>query len=129
MIHKHVAIKFLNNTISLWILRRDLFILIIILLVRNIHTYIIVQDYDLASCTTFVVCVNLRHAWQDQRFQVNSEWQTFKKHFMAILFILRIFVLNRLRVNRRRNIFSYFFDLWSGLWIVALHLISQHNTH
>ena len=31
------------------------------------------QDYDLASHTTYVVCVNFIHKWRDIQFKVDSE--------------------------------------------------------
>ena len=52
------------------------------------------QDYDLASHTTHVVCVNLIH-------ELNAD---FEKLFMGI-FPLRVFVRYLLGGSRQRNIF------------------------
>ena len=43
------------------------------------------QYYDIASHTSHVVCFNFINAWQDLPFKIESEWQIFKKLFMAIL--------------------------------------------
>ena len=53
-----------------------------------LHTYIrnwslqpFSQDSDLASHTTYVVCVNFIHEWRDLHFNVDSERQIFEKLF------------------------------------------------
>ena len=43
------------------------------------------QDYDLASYTTYVVCVNFIHEWQDLQFKENSERQIFENLFSEFL--------------------------------------------
>ena len=65
------------------------------------------QDYDIASHTTYIVCFNFIHLWQDLQFKFDSERQTFGKLVMAILFTLRGFARNPLRESRRRNMISY----------------------
>ena len=40
-----------------------------------------------------------------------------------------VFASNLLRGNRRRNIFCFCFDVWSGTRTLALYLISQHTTY
>ena len=53
----------------------------------NIHTYIIghynpsVRIIDLVSPTTYFVCVNFIHNWQDLQFNVDSERQIFLRNF------------------------------------------------
>ena len=72
---------------------------------RGLHTYTyIIGHYnpsvsiiDLASHTTYVVCVSFIHKWWDLQFKVDSKRQIFKKLFMAILFTLRVFARNPLR--------------------------------
>ena len=58
---------------------------------ENIHNWSLLhssQDYDLASHTTDVVCVNFMY-----EFKVDFEGQIFvEKLFMAILFILRVII-------------------------------------
>ena len=62
------------------------------------------QVYDLASHSTYVVCVNFIH-----EFKVDSERQIFEKLFMAILIILRVFASNLLKGRCRRYIFIFSF--------------------
>ena len=99
-----------------------------------IHTYIIghhnpsVRIIDLASHTTYVVCVNFIHKWRDLQFKVDSERQIFfEKLFMAILFTLRVFAGNLLRGNRRRNIFRI--SLWCLAWDSNPGFSSNKPTH
>ena len=37
------------------------------------------QDYDLASHTTYVVCINFIHKWRDLQFKFDFERQIFEK--------------------------------------------------
>ena len=49
--------------------------------------------------------------------------------FMAILFTLRVFGRNLVRGSPQKFYFSYFrFDVWPGIWTVALYPISQLPT-
>ena len=56
------------------------------------------QDCGLASHATYVVCFNFIHEWQDLQFNVDSERQIFNKLFMAILFTIKVFARNVLKV-------------------------------
>ena len=59
-----------------------------------IHNYSLLlfsRDHNLASPTTYVVCVNCIHECWDLQFKVDSERQIFEKLVMAILFTLRVF--------------------------------------
>ena len=64
---------------------------------REIPTYIIghycpsVRIINLAFHNTYIVCVNFIDKWRDLHFKVDSERQIFEKHFLAILFTLRVF--------------------------------------
>ena len=53
----------------------------------------------------------LRHEWRNLQFKVDSQRQIFEKLFMAILFALRVFTRNLLRGSRRRNVFTFRFDV------------------
>ena len=86
------------------------------------------QDYDLVSHTTNVVCVNFIHEWRDLQFKVDSERQIFKKHFMALLFTLRVFARNLSAVAEGIP-FVFYFDVWPGTRTLAFRLISQHTTY
>ena len=61
------------------------------------------QDYNLASHTTCVVCINCIHEWRHLQLEVDSE----EKLFMALLFSLRVFARNMLKKSCRRNIFIF----------------------
>ena len=63
------------------------------------------RDYDLASSTTWIVCVNLIHKWHNLQFKVDSEWQIFLNNFSwQFFFSARVFVRKLIRKNRRENI-------------------------
>ena len=53
------------------------------------------------SHNIYVVCVNFIHKWRNLQFKVESEKHISGKLFMVILFTLRVFARNLLRVNRR----------------------------
>ena len=97
------------------------------------YTYIIghyipsVRIIDLVSHITCVVCVNFIHKCRDLQFEVDSERQIFWELFMAILFTLRIFARNPLRVNRRRNAFHISF--WCLAWGSNPGFSSNKPTH
>ena len=46
------------------------------------------QDYDLASHTIYVVCINFIHEWRDLQFKVDSERQIFWETFSCQFFYL-----------------------------------------
>ena len=73
------------------------------------------QDYDLASHTTYVVCVNFIHKWRNLQFKLDSERQICEKLLMAILFTIRIFARNLQRGNLQRNIFVLMSYQWCEL--------------
>ena len=89
--------------------------------ITRCYTYIIghynpsVRIIDLVSHTTYVVCFNFIHQWRDLQFKVDSErqifWEIFHGNFICIL---RVFVRNLLRGNRRRNNFRISF--WCLAW-------------
>ena len=88
--------------------------------VKYIHTYITghynlsVRIIDLVSHTTYVVCVNFIHKWRDQQFNVDSERQIFLSNFSWHLITHRVFAINLLRGNPRRNTFHILF--WCLAW-------------
>ena len=78
----------------------------------HIHTYIngLIQNYDLAFHTTYSVCVNFIHEWQDLQFNIDSERQIYWEAFSwQVFFTLKVFATNLLRGNRRRSIFFFIF--------------------
>ena len=52
-----------------------------------------VRVIDLASYTTYVVCVNFIHKWRDLQFEVDSERQIFVETFYGNLIYFREFLL------------------------------------
>ena len=48
---------------------------------------------------------------------------------MAVLITLRVFAINLLRGNRRKILFVFCFNAWSGFRTLALRLIRQHTTY
>ena len=54
------------------------------------------QYYDLASVSTYVVCVNFIHDRWDLWYKVDFERHFFEKLFMAILFNLTVLLESRL---------------------------------
>ena len=87
----------------------------ILLLHIHIHTYIIGHYNTPVSITTqlltrLMLCALIFiREWRDLQFKVDSERQIFGKLFIAILFILIVFVRNLLKGNRLRNIFVFIF--------------------
>ena len=70
------------------------------------------MDYDLASNTTYIVCVNF-YVWVVGAYGLKSTPtdKIFERLFMAILFTLRVFARNLLRASHE-DIFLYFrFDV------------------
>ena len=61
------------------------------------------QDYDLASCVTYVVWVNFIYKWRNLQFKVDSKRQICEMVFKAVLFALRIFAGNLLRDSRLKK--------------------------
>ena len=49
--------------------------------IHNLFITPLSQDCDLASHTTYIVCVNFIHKWRDLQFKVVSERQIFEKLF------------------------------------------------
>ena len=92
------------------------------------HTYIIghyipsVMIIDLASHTTYVLCVNFMHKWQDLQFKVDSErlvfWEAFPWQFLLYS-----------QSYCQKILYVFCFDVWPGIWTLALRLISQHTTY
>ena len=62
------------------------------------------QDYGLASHTTYVVCVNLIHEWQDLQFNIDSERQIFFKNFFHGRFIY----VNNIKDNSTRYLINLY---------------------
>ena len=58
---------------------------------RNCSLQPFIEDYDLASHITYVVCVKFIHKWPHLQFKVDFERQNFEKLFMAILFTFSVF--------------------------------------
>ena len=81
------------------------------------------QDYDQASHTTYVVCINFMHECCNLQFKVDSEGDIFEKLFIVILFTLQSFCQ---KSAERKSPKEYFHI--SSFWYRALHLISQHTT-
>ena len=84
------------------------------------------DSLTVASHTTYVVCVNFRHEWQDIQFKVDFERQIFGRFFMAILFTLRVFARNLLKESRRSYILSYF-HFMSDLECYELTALAAQN--
>ena len=88
-----------------------------------IYIYIIghynpsVKIIDLASHTTYVLCVNFIHKWWDLQFKVDTERQIlFEKLFMAILFTFRV------KMKLPKKYFSYFITM-SSLGLEPWHYV------
>ena len=71
------------------------------------------QACDLASHTTYVVCVNFYKCVEGPTY-INSEWQILDKLYISIFFTLKVFARNLLRGSRLRNIFI--FPFWYLMW-------------
>ena len=67
-----------------------------------------VRIIDLASHTTYVVCVNFIHNWWDLQFKVDSERQIFEKLFTAISFNSQSFCQISAERKSPKRYFSYF---------------------
>ena len=89
-----------------------------------VHTYICTymhnwslqrfsQDYDLASGTTYVVCVNFVYEWWDLKFKINYERQIFENSTWEFFFYSQRFCQNSAeRELPKKYFFSYFrFDV------------------
>ena len=83
----------------------------------KIHTYIIGHYNPSVGITTqllipLMLCALILYmSVQHLQFKVDSERQIFEKFFMAILFSLRVFARNLLRLSCRRIIFIFSFEL------------------
>ena len=76
------------------------------------------KDYDLASRTTYVVCVNFMHDWRDLQFKFVFQPKIFEKLLTSILFTLKVFARNLLRGCSRRKFFhiSFCWRCLSWVW-------------
>ena len=74
-----------------------------------------VRIINIVSHTSYIVCVNFIHKWQDLHFKVDSEQQIFLRNFswQICLFTLRVFASNLLR---RKSPKKYFFRIWRLAW-------------
>ena len=80
--------------------------------VRNVigHYNPSIRIIDLASQTTYVVCVNFIHKWRDLQFNVDSEQQIFLRNFSwQFLFTFRVFARNLLRWHSLKEYFFIFY--------------------
>ena len=67
------------------------------------------SNRNIASHTTYVVCVNCILGWRDLNLKVDSERHIFEKHF-SWQFLLSEFLPE---IYRRRNIlFTFSYELW-----------------
>ena len=78
-----------------------------------LHTYIGYYNTISRIITLLLTPLILRvlifvHEWLDLQFKVDSELRIFQQLFMGILFTLKVFVRNLLRVSHRRKILLYF---------------------
>ena len=92
------------------------------------HTYTFTQDHDLASHTTYVMCINF-YTWVMGllQFNIDAERQIFPNFFfMAILFTLRVFVRNLLEGSPRGNMFISSFRC---LMLHSIHFCNSMHTH
>ena len=87
------------------------------------------QDFDLASHTTYVVCINFRHEWRDLQFKVDSKWQIFVQLFMVILFTLRVYAGNLPTGSRSRNIYLHNLQKWPLQPFSQDFDLASHTTH
>ena len=87
--------------------------------IQNIigHYNLSVRVIDLASQTTYVVCVNFIHKWRGPYSLKFRPTDFFEMLFMAILFILRVFARNLL--------FVFCFAVWPGARTLAV----RHATY
>ena len=88
------------------------------------------QDYSLASHNTHVVCVNFIYEWRDLQFNVDSEWQIFKKLSWHVYYSQSFCQKSAERKSPKKYFFFIFrFDVWPEIPNRALRLISQHTTY
>ena len=66
------------------------------------------QDYDLASHTTYVLCVNFIREWRDLQFNVDSERQIFWEKFSWQVYVLYCFCQKSAERKSLKKYFSYF---------------------
>ena len=100
------------------------------------HTYIhnwplqpFSQINDLVSHTTYMVCVLILYiSGETCSLKSTPTDRLFEELYMSILFTLRVFARNLLRINRILFNFVFYFDIWPMARTLALHLISQHTT-
>ena len=94
----HPCFKFTRCTFTLkrcFILIKRCSVLKIIIHLHNSSLQPFSQDYDLASHTTYVVCVHFRHEWCDLhecRLRTTAFWGTFHCKF---IYFLRFPILNK----------------------------------
>ena len=73
------------------------------------------EDYDIFSHTSYAVCINFMHEWQDLQFKVDFERQIFEND----RFFMAIYLLSKIEIcwdEVAEEIFSYFrFDVWYGV--------------
>ena len=96
------------------------------------YTYIIARYnssariIDLASHTTYVVCVNFIHKWRDLQFKVHTERLNFWENFSWQIYLLS----NSLpeiwwEEIAEEIIFEFCFDVWPQARTLALRLINH----
>ena len=89
------------------------------------------QDYELASHTTYVVCINFIHKWRDLQFKSRLRKTDFWEAFHGSCIYSQSFCRKTAAGKEVvEEIFSYFcFDVWPGVWTRAIWLISQQTTY
>ena len=88
-------------------------------------------DYSsfLVSHTTYVVCVNFIHKWQDLQFKVDSErqiWETVPWQFYLLSEFLPEICWEEIA---EEILFVFRFDVWPGTGTLAFRLISQYTIY
>ena len=83
------------------------------------------QDYDLASHTTYVECVNFIYKWRDLKFKVDSELQIFWETFHGNFYLFSEFLPEILWEDVAEEIFSF----WCLTWGLNPGFTSNKQTH
>ena len=85
-----------------------------------------VRIIDLASHTTYIVYVNIKHKCRDRQFKVYSErqtfWETFHDNFCLLSEFLPEICWEKIA---EEILFVFCFDVWLGARTLSLRLISQ----
>ena len=86
------------------------------------------QDYDLASHTIHVVCINFTHKWRDLQFHIDSKRQIFWESFSLQVYLRSEFLPEIYGEKISEEIFFYI-SFWCLTWDTKPHFTCTKPAH